>query len=81
MGTPNLIFIKVQMIYTVESISAVQQSVPVILYIYIYIYTHTHSFPPTILHHVLSQEIGYGSLCYTVGPKCLLILNIIVCIC
>ena len=34
----------------------------------------------TIFHHVLSQETGYSSLCYTVGPHCLSILSVIVCI-
>ena len=33
-----------------------------------------------LFHHHLSQDIEYGSLCYTVGP-CLLSLCIIVCIC
>ena len=49
-----------------------------IFYIHIYIYTHTHFY--IISHHDLSQEIRYSSLCYTVGPCCLPILNIIVCI-
>ena len=31
-----------------------------------------------IFHHVLSQETGYSSLCCTVGPHCLSILNGIV---
>ena len=26
-------------------------------------------FPYTIFHHVLSQEIGYSTLCCTVGPQ------------
>ena len=30
-----------------------------------------------IFHHVLSQETGYSSLGYTVGPHCLSILNVI----
>ena len=42
-------------------------------------YINTHSLN-TIFHHGLSQEIGYSSLCYTEGPYCLCILNIIVCI-
>ena len=33
-----------------------------------------------LFHYGLSQEIGYSSLCYTVGLCCLLILNVIVCI-
>ena len=32
-------------------------------------YTHTHtSFSHIIVHHVLSQVIGYSPLCYTAGP-------------
>ena len=42
-----------------------------------YIYTH---FSHIILYHVLSHVIGYSSLCYTAGPHCLSILNVIVCI-
>ena len=34
------------------------------LYIYIYLY----SFFYILFHYGLSQEIGYSSLCYTVGP-------------
>ena len=49
------------------------------IYIYIYIYTHTYtdSFFHTFFHHVLTQEIGYSSLCCTVELHCLSILNII----
>ena len=43
-------------------------------------YKYTHSFSHTIFYHVLSQEIGYSSLCCTAGPHCLSILNVIVCI-
>ena len=35
-----------------------------------YIYSFSH----IIFHHVLSQEIRYNLLCYTVGPHCLSIL-------
>ena len=45
----------------VVPISAVQQSDPVI-------HIDTHSFCHIIFHHVLSQEIRYGSLCYTEIP-------------
>ena len=44
------------------------------IYIYIYICVcvcvcvYIHSFSHIIFHTVLSQEIGYSSLCYTVGP-------------
>lgn len=47
----------------------------------IYIYTHRHAFFFYIIfHHGLSQQIGYGCLCYTAGPHCLSILHVIVCI-
>ena len=58
---------------TVESISAVEHNDPVI---HIYI----HSFSHITFHHDLYQETGYSSLCYRVGPHCLSILNVIVCI-
>ena len=34
-------------------------------------YTYIHSLSHILFHHVLSQETGYSSLCYTVGPHCL----------
>ena len=44
-------------------------------YTYIYILFHIP------FHYGLSQDIEYSSLCSTVGPCCLSILYIIVCIC
>ena len=59
--------------YSIVLISALGQSDSVI---------HTFAFFFYILfHYGLSQEIGYSSPCYTVGPCCLSILNRIVCIC
>ena len=43
-----------------------------------YIYIHSLSY--IIFHLGFSQETGYSSLCYTAGPHCLSILNVIVCI-
>lgn len=43
-------------------------------------YVYIPSFPHIIFHHVLSQVIGYSSLCCTEGPHCLSIPNVIVCI-
>ena len=48
-------------------------------------YTHTYIlffffFFYILFHYGLSQEIGYSSLCSTVGPWCLSILNVILCI-
>ena len=43
-------------------------------------HTHIHSFSHIIFHHVSCQETGYSSLCCTAGPRCLSILNVIVCI-
>ena len=34
-----------------------------------------------LFHYGLLQDIKYSSLCYTVGPCCLSILYIVVCIC
>ena len=45
----------------------------------IYIYIYTCSFSHTFFCRVLSQEIGYSSLCYTAGSRCLFIVNVIVC--
>ena len=45
------------------------------LYIYIYILFQI------LFHYGLLQDIQYSSLCYTVGPCCLTILYIMVCIC
>ena len=41
---------------------------------------HIYSFSHIIFHHVPPQEIGYSSLCCTVGPHCGSILNGIVCL-
>jgi len=44
-------------------------------------HTYIHSFfSITIFHHVITQETGQSSLCCTVGPDYLFILNVIVCI-
>ena len=73
---PNIIvvvlLVLVELIYNVVLISAVQQCDSVI-----HIYTFLFNIP---FHYGLSQEIEYSSLCYTVGPCCLSILNVIVCI-
>ena len=45
------------------------------LYVYMYILFHIH------FHYDLSQESEYDSLGFTVGPCCLSILYIIVCLC
>ena len=62
--------IKVELIYNVAPISAVQQCDSVV---------HIETFFYVIFHYCLSQETLYSSLCYIVGP-CLSILNIIVCL-
>ena len=83
-------FLKVQLIYNVVPISAIQQSDLVIyththtqtyshIYVCIYIYTHTFFFY-VLLHHGLSQETRYSSLFYTVGYCCSSFLNVIACI-
>ena len=52
------------------------------IYVYIYIYTYVYIFPFShiIFYHVLSQVIGYSSLCYSAVPHCLSILNVVDCI-
>ena len=66
-----IFFIEVELIYNVVLISAVHHSDSVI-YIYILFYI--------LFHCGLSQDIGYSSLCSTVGPCCLSILYVTVCI-
>ena len=43
------------------------------------LYTETFFFN-ILFHYGLSQGIGYTFPCYTVGPCCLSVLNVIVCI-
>ena len=43
-------------------------------------YTHTSILFYTLFHYGLSQDIEYGSLCYTVGPSYLPRLNVVICI-
>ena len=44
-------------------------------------YTYTYILFHILFHDGLSQDIEYSSLCYKVGPCCLSILYVIVCIC
>ena len=70
-----LFFTKVQVIYNVL-VSGVEKN-----YIYthsMYIHTHTYIF---FLFFSDSFPIQGSSLCYTVGPCCLFILHVVVCIC
>ena len=53
------------------------------IYIYSYIYSVTHV---SILFQIrcnyrLLQDIKCSSLCYAVGPRCLSVLYIVVCVC
>ena len=61
--------IKMQLIYSVVPISAVQHSDPVI-----YTYIHFSYF----FHYGLSQDIKTSFLWYTLGPCCLSLLNVII---
>ena len=75
--TASLFFfflIDVELIYNVVLVSGVQQSESVI-HICLYILFQI------LFHYRLLQDIDYSSLCYTVGPCCLPILYIVVCIC
>ena len=51
-------------------ISAVQQGDSVI-------HINTDTYLYILFHYGLSQDIEYSSLCYTAGPYCLSILNVI----
>ena len=68
----NFFLVKVQLIYSVVLISAVQQSDSVI-----FVYTF---FFNVLFRYGLSQDIEYSFLCYTLGPCFLSILNVMVCI-
>ena len=56
-------------------VSAGQQSDSV-RYIFILYVIYTHILSHSLFHYDLSQDIDYSSLCFTVGPCCLSILNI-----
>ena len=74
-------FIEVWLINNFELISAIHQSDSVI-YIYIYKYIHINIYYFHILfYYDLLQDIEYRSLCYAVGPCCLSIVCIPICIC
>ena len=49
-----------------------------VIQLYIYIYIHIIFY--ILFHYGLSQDTKYSSLCYTVGPCCLTILYVIICI-
>ena len=67
-------FIEVHLIYNIVLISAVKQSGSVI-----HIYILFHILFLMVFYRILN--IFNSSLCYTVGPYCLSILYMIVCIC
>ena len=48
------------------------------IYLCLYVYINAYAFSHIILYHAVAQVIGYSSLCYTAGPHCLSILNVIV---
>ena len=51
-----------------------------VIQLYIYIYIYIHILFHILFHYGLLQDTEYSSLCYTVGPCCLSILYIVVCI-
>ena len=52
-----------------------------LLYTKWFSYTYIYILFPALFHYGLSQDIEYSSLCCTVGPWCLSILCVLVCIC
>ena len=73
-------YIEVQLMYNVVLVSGVQHSDSV-LYIYICIYVYIYILFQTLFPYKLLQNIEYSSLRYTVGPCCVSVLYIVVCIC
>ena len=51
------------------------------LYVCVYVCMYIYILFQILFHYSLLQDIEYSSLCYTVGPYCLSILYIVVCIC
>ena len=70
----NLFLNEVFFIYNIVLISGIQQSNS-------FIHTHISTFFQMIFCYKLLQNIEYRSLCYTVGPFWLPILNTILIIC
>ena len=50
------------------------------LYICIYMNVYMHILFHILFHYSLLQDIEYSSLCYTVGPCCLSIVYVVICI-
>ena len=73
-----LTFIRIQLIYNVVLVSAVQQSEPVI---YIYAHTHISTLFKSLFPYRSLQTIGQSFLCYAVGSYWLPVLHMVVCIC
>ena len=72
----NLFIIEAQLIYNVVLILVYSK----VIQLYTH-NTHIYMYICILFHYGLLQDIEYSSLCYTVGPCCLLILCIIVCTC
>ena len=81
MGTPRLSFLKKFFFYyswgTMSCQFLLYSQVP---QLHMHIHIHTYIFFFSYSCHGLSQETGHGSLCCTVGPHCLSIPVVIVCI-
>ena len=69
--------IEVLLIYNVVFVSGLWQSDSVL---HTHTHTHTHILFPILFSYRLLQNIEYSSLCCTVGPCCLSILCLVVCI-
>ena len=68
---------EIQLVHNVVLVFGVQQSDSVT---YTYIYTHTYISFHILFHYSLLQDAEYSFLCYTVGPCCLCIVYIALCI-
>ena len=75
MSSRGFSYMKVQVIYNVVLVPSRWQSNSAILYSRIYIIFQI------LFHCILFPHIECGSLCYVVGPCCLSMLYIVVCIC
>ena len=76
----HLIYNVVLILCTSDSVIHIYMCIYIYIYMYIYIYIHTFFFN-IHFHYSLSWDNEYSSLEDTVGPCCLPILSVTVCLC